>query len=571
MANLEPLRMAGGARPQLKGAHSIMKGLLAGGVLFAVYVSLLQPFFWMLGQAHDIMCTGEQNFVFAENPASGMVHVAKSSTSSDWTGQERVVLHVAKPDIASEHGWDVDADLVALSSSDAAADAVVLPTADAVSAAPYSSAYFDTILDMDQWNVAEAAEQLVCTDLGSGQSRDSTLSTLRTLVGNSSLTSCDDVPWQSCAELGNVQLRAICPMRCNCHKAPTNAPGYSGLFRSPASGCPSQCTSLTASFNEIIYMTGSLEESKGAQECQDAQPHEFIHWGGCVNTDQFAGSPGPGFNAEGFPCSAYPMWMGNDTFGCPADLDDIDFTASQMCCGCGGGATTNHSSVSCLLDLTDDCANMNLGAFWYLLYVKGLFQHLLSNQFFSSSVTNIVNHRSKIIGEAPSQNSSLVTWVTSGSMAESLLSGKWEFMPDMKHPRNLEGCAFLTSFEFKALLNVDVCNSETYSSIKFLCPVSCGCTSSLYTLEFQPGGGVEFEDMNELPPAERSVLQFTNDRSIMGECPTACVLPHPLISGDTDWDDFSQNFGPEGYDDLYDFYDDLEELLQNAGQQQQQR
>jgi len=549
-ANLEPLQMASGGRPRLKGAHSIGKALLAGGLLLAVYVSLLEPFFWMLRQAHDVMCTGEQNFVFAVNPASGMMHVAKSSTSVEWTEHERAIIMVARPDIAAKHGWDVDAKLVALSSSDAAAIAVVLPTADSISEAAYGPDYFDTILDMDVWDVEDGAEQLVCKDLGSGQTREATLLHLRALTGNRSLAGCDDVPWQSCAQLDSVQLRATCPMRCNCHKAPTNAPGYSGIFRRPANGCPSQCTSLTASFNEILYMTGSLEEDEGAQHCKDLRAEEFVHAGGCVDTDQFAGSPGPGFNAAGRPCSSYKEFMESDMLDCPADLDDDDFTASQMCCACGGGVVSNRDSVSCLLNLTDDCANMNLRAFWFLLYIKGLFQHLLSNQFFSISVESIVNHVSKIIGEGPSQNSSLVAWVTSGRMAESLLNGKWEFMPDMRHPRDLKGCDFLTSYEFKALLNVDVCSSESYSSLKFLCPVSCGCASSMFENNFSDPPF--FEDWGSMPPDRRKVLQFTNDRTNMGECPSECVLPHPLISGDSAWSSFSQRFD----DDYFGYYDD---------------
>mmetsp|Transcript_102104 Transcript_102104/g.285066 ORF Transcript_102104/g.285066 Transcript_102104/m.285066 type:complete len:223 (+) Transcript_102104:1-669(+) len=221
-----------------------------------------------------------------------------------------------------------------------------------------------------------------------------------------------------------------------------------------------------------------------------------------------------------------------------------------MCCACGGGVVSNRDSVSCLLNLTDDCANMNLRAFWFLLYIKGLFQHLLSNQFFSISVESIVNHVSKIIGEGPSQNSSLVAWVTSGRMAESLLNGKWEFMPDMRHPRDLKGCDFLTSYEFKALLNVDVCSSESYSSLKFLCPVSCGCASSMFENNFSDPPF--FEDWGSMPPDRRKVLQFTNDRTNMGECPSECVLPHPLISGDSAWSSFSQRFD----DDYFGYYDD---------------
>merc|ERR1712157_605768 len=130
-----------------------------------------------------------------------------------------------------------------------------------------------------------------------------------------------------------------------------------------------------------------------------------------------------------------------------------------------------------------------------------------------------------ILGSQAYRSDALVEWVTSGNMARSLLDGEWNLMPGMPHPRGLTGCEYLTSFEFNALLNSDLCESERHSSIKFLCPLSCGCSISQYKFIFTPNSS-EYENLGE------NQYTYTNSRTDLRECPSACVLVQPRISGE---------------------------------------
>jgi hypothetical protein len=189
---------------------------------------------------------------------------------------------------------------------------------------------------------------------------------------------------------------------------------------------------------------------------------------------------------------------------------------------------------------------MSPPAFWYLLYVKGLFESLRSNQFFLNMLQDAVNNPSQLIGKDFFRSKELIQLVANGSFVESLLNGKWEFLPDRSHPRGLRGCDFLTSLEFKALLNVDLCRSDTFSSIKFLCPESCGCRPSVFSnsdrdLYFNGNFSDESSSwiLGDGQQAAPLRFVFSNDRVGMSECPASCVVPHHDLPGQSrGWDDF---------------------------------
>ena len=55
----------------------------------------------------------------------------------------------------------------------------------------------------------------------------------------------------------------------------------------------------------------------------------------CVNTDQNK------VNADGYPCSYLSILHDNENiaYDCETQADTSEFTASNMCCACGGGET----------------------------------------------------------------------------------------------------------------------------------------------------------------------------------------------------------------------------------------
>jgi hypothetical protein len=167
-------------------------------------------------------------------------------------------------------------------------------------------------------------------------------------------------------------------------------------------------------------------------------------------------------------------------------------------------------------------------SFWWLTFTAGLFEHLAANIAFR----DIVEHTVPLeFPDLPSgMRRELVEWISTGSLARSFLDGSWELMPGLRHPRGLTGCDYLTSFEVRKLLNTDLCSAEEYSSIRFMCPVSCGCSpAKLWQSNVSDDGGVTVEQRQDLH-------QVTNRIQDLGSCPAACILVHPKISGDPSYD-----------------------------------
>jgi hypothetical protein len=555
----------------------------------------------MLNQAHDIVCSGEQNFVFAQNPVTNLVHVTRSQVDAEWTELERTVVQVARPSIESRFDWSIDQDIVDQSKSEVTQAIFMVDTSahlNNISHVDFSLEQFLAVHELSKWSTAEAAKAQSCTDLNAGIVA---LRALRHLMQNTSINNCQDVPWQQCAELNMTQLRALCPRRCNCDRPPLISPGYAGIFRTPASGCPAQCATLTASYNEISYQKASPYQAVDAlsvHSCTDVQPEKFIHDAiqTCVNSDQFEiGVTGPAVNRDGQSCEyyyrdthTYTEYVFNNTANesmyvtttlenvlfysfrgsnyewpefeeyCPHIYDDEDFTANDMCCACKGGGLQNRtfSSVSCSQDLEHDCHTMSPPAFWFLLYIKGLFESLNANQFFIHTLRDAVYNPAQLIGTEFYGNEELIQSVVNGSLVESLLNGKWEFMPNRSHPRGLTGCDFLTSLEFKSLLNIDLCDSSEYSSIKFLCPESCGCRPSVFS---NPHGDVYFNQnfqdvtatqiLDERQQIAPQTFIFSNDRVGLSECPASCTIPHRDLPGQNKgWDLFEEvEYDPSNY------------------------
>jgi hypothetical protein len=183
------------------------------------------------------------------------------------------------------------------------------------------------------------------------------------------------------------------------------------------------------------------------------------------------------------------------------------------------------------------CSGLPPVAFWWLTFAAGLFEHLTADVTFPDIVEDIVMKEDSEISVPSNMRSALVKWISNGSMAQSFVDGTWELMPGLSHPRNLTGCDYLASFEVRMLLNIDLCGAEEYSSIRFMCPVSCGCSvGQVYNYEFFDGG-VQFDLMQNL-------YYVSNRMDDLGSCPAACVMVHPAISGDSSYDSIDVGVDP---------------------------
>jgi len=163
---------------------------------------------------------------------------------------------------------------------------------------------------------------------------------------------------------------------------------------------------------------------------------------------------------------------------------------------------------------------MNITAFFYTLYVRGLVEYLENRAEYQENVERLVRGGFQTyLHINSSQIDPFIQWMWDGNVSLSLADGNWDLMPGLPHPRGLRGCEYLASFEIKALLGFDVCDGSEYGSLRMLCPETCGCRSSQFIVETEEGA-----ELQEL-------LLYNSERSDLHHCPAACVLPHPTVTG----------------------------------------
>jgi hypothetical protein len=540
MLNLEALPLPDKVFSRAPGCLAMAKVVVVVAVLLCVQFTLLGPFFNTLEQADDILCGGELNFVWTLNPATQMVHVARTASASEaWDLVHLHVLQVAQPNLEVDEGTWTPMEYEAGDAMEYATSSVTRAVLEAqagasvISDADYDTTYFETVLQLSRSTLETTAATLTCQDMANGQSAEASMEYLQALLGNDSITNCEDVAWQLCGEYDLADLRAICPVRCECDMPGRYRSAYAGFFQTSAGGCPSQCDVLKAARNEILHGAAAVEQSlvtyHGFFACEDLPQDEFSFNASCVDLDQF----GPYYNSNEKNCLALDA-----SVECTGN-DDSDFTAADMCCKCGGGLTKTLTSTDCVDNLLEECRNMDLPSFWFLLYVRGLFQYLTSMTDFKNRVHEVLSQTSLDLftNMDTSTEEELKEWIVNGSMAKSMVDGNWELMPGYAHPRSRTGCEYLASFEIKALLGIDLCAPESFMSIRFICPQTCGCTEATYKID--PQSASQYEEVTDL-------MIFTYDKALLTECPAACVLPHPDISGSTAFQNYDQSSAMSG-------------------------
>jgi len=499
ISNLEPLPI-----PSRKPG-SLVNGVATGfiivivmAIVSAFYIHVILPINWQIIQGEQIMCSGDLDFIYIENPATQMVHVAKTKGDNVYTDTEEIIAQASQVELQENDGWE---GRVSQSIFDASRSTF---------ARAVDESTFGLIIDMSVWSLSDAASTLPCRDLGSGQSTEASVQTLRVLRGDPNISSCDDIPRDLCAAQESTWLRAICPRHCRCEEPLLSNVGF---FGKASFGCPSQCETLKAATSEIAFryalstvegpsrrlqapgsldaapdasiLDRSLSAARNANETQNASSDqlttsslfqgcsnlasaEFSFAGGCADSNEETQ-----LDKNGNDCSVYtavPSFCGV--------ADDDDFQAADVCCACGGGREDVPSSASCWDNFEDECWHMPRLARAFLFYAKGLFEYLMSTSGFQDSVTEVVEKDYAGINPNESMVTDLIEHVATGAMGRALVSGTWELMPGLAHPRGLSGCDFLASYEVKSLLNLDVCADGVYTNLRFFCPKTCGCDSS---------------------------------------------------------------------------------------------
>ncbi|CAK0857308.1 unnamed protein product, partial [Prorocentrum cordatum] len=263
--NLEPLPLNEGRRARsMPNVFPLMVMIATLACVGASGFLIVMPFKMKLDQVRNILCSGQHDFVFSHNLASGVVHVAQSFHDAELTEVERLVLQVAQPTLLEGRGWNVDPELVALSRAKQAQVAFE-PNVSSLSAADFNEDSFLKVANIGASTVEEAAHHFTCSDFGTGLNFEMSRDVLRQITGNSTLNTCSDLSdlWL-CGKMASTQLRALCPQTCGCWEGDLS---WAGAFSTTAFGCAGEC---------LKHKSQTWERMVGSRfPCADTGPENF--------------------------------------------------------------------------------------------------------------------------------------------------------------------------------------------------------------------------------------------------------------------------------------------------------
>jgi hypothetical protein len=449
MNNIEPLPMPP-LRRCVPGLNCFLKMLFVAAGVFLVKLLLLDPVFWRLTQAQNILCSGELDFVYALNPSSGMVHVTKSAAPQEWSLMEKTLLQVARPTLEPKHGWDIDQELLDLAKSDFTMAVVTQTGMDpatggvTLAESQHEPGFFQILSFMDIWRATDAAPYMPCSDREAGNSYAQADWFLEQITGIPGFT-CRNISAEThdkgyeffagaelCSNREMVGIRSLCPLACGCH---LGRDGMTGLFGSVDSGCPTACS-------EWDVISGQWEYTHWKYSDYMVYYYNYYSDGDAENSSRSKGS----------------------LMGACKDALDVELVGDP------------HASLACLTDFSR-CLELT-GRFtrWYATYVRGILPQMYSVWGGGTRLESMAN---TLYNTGLLQVDSVDAYLGrfwAGGVAVSLVDGRWTLTDSQApHPRNLTGCRFLASYELQALLGFDLCNPTGLTSIRRVCPVSCGC------------------------------------------------------------------------------------------------
>jgi len=230
--------------------------------MVAIQFLVVSPFFTLMDEAQNILCSGDKDFVFTTNQATAMITASPSRLqSTEWMDSELSVLQLVRPDInrhlIESGNWKLDA--TALEAIDRSTTLAVLPNAsDSLSGINYDHMAYLNILSLSSGGVADASGTMPCLD-GAQAAESAVALHLSHLLQNDSITFRDfDNLWltENCWHKDMSSLRAICPQLCGCHQF--DSP-FLGFFGSPRFGRPHACSTLMKSNSEFDLSLGHYD------------------------------------------------------------------------------------------------------------------------------------------------------------------------------------------------------------------------------------------------------------------------------------------------------------------------
>ncbi|CAK8997966.1 Anaphase-promoting complex subunit 1 (APC1) (Cyclosome subunit 1) (Mitotic checkpoint regulator) (Testis-specific gene 24 protein) [Durusdinium trenchii] len=237
-------------------AKNTMKLLMLVCGLIAAYVMLLWPLHDRISLAINILCGGEKDFIYAVNPATGIIETTNTFKDSPehLTRSQRTVLRLADPGLFTVPEWDVTQEQLDRFYENAPP---ALHRSNPLSDDP-DMAVIKWVEAIELSDVKDQAGMMPCMD----ESYPKTVARPQ-LLEVANVERCAEVDIAQCAWRNMTALRALCPETCGCDNAIDPA---AGAFSSTAFGCPKLCVwkSLTSRKMQSL-------------PCDDWTPQRFIN------------------------------------------------------------------------------------------------------------------------------------------------------------------------------------------------------------------------------------------------------------------------------------------------------
>lgn len=167
-----------------------------------------------------------------------------------------------------------------------------------------------------------------------------------------------------------------------------------------------------------------------------------------------------------------PGFFQHPAFGCPQDcrtlMIEIQNAPNAIPWPC---EDANETDFTTSLDRPSNGTEELPFKDWYKQWQNGFWEFLLADASFAYRVESMVH----AIWGTNEVSDQVINHVVSGDMKATMLSGTWEIMPGMPHPRGLTGCDYLSSYEVTLILGYSLCDATYFRSIRHSCPVACEC------------------------------------------------------------------------------------------------
>jgi len=396
--------------------------LIVTFMLYYFRSGLIHDFVGRVELANHIMCGGNKNFVYTRNPASGIIMATPTSAHSEDHDEQQdwntvaTILNLAQLDLQDGHGFKVPPSLVGIAEKPKTAMVKIGPS-----------------VAVEEWARAGTYEGLFNQSLGTLPAEHWPFECLWTLSTRGRKHAADTIP---CTDGAGAQ--SVHALRAKVEKTL----GYSTaamMHQTPREICQSlvdKCGLMNMTALRALCPT-----SCGCHMWRD------------------------------IPAGFYAV----DNFGCPS--------------ACNTMMTAMRKSGRLGMDNCTDVTPSEFASKGLVNYMRSASDYVTANPEFAQAMeqtlrfflsNNVLDYTEEVSRKLLSRLKNMVDFLLSDAFVEGMYNGTWEFNAGVPHPRRLKGCDFVTSWEFAALFQLDLCEvGAGFRSIRTYCPEACKCSPGL--------------------------------------------------------------------------------------------